>query len=285
MMLQWKWPQSRVPLFSFAWPSWSYGSYQVGPMQMQQIRRARSNCYIETCRPSVVADSKKNSREAPAETHELQVFTKVVWSICQCLVCAPVCVCTTIGVMYHGSLLIYRPLSIIWNSKNLKAAFINWIVSLLRYFPLQLFWVRVAACAGVTPHRQFGPSGSLPLPHPWRHALNGIRLVWHHCWHRKTLSNLQHSCSLFSDSSKGQGMSSHKLGSGPKNYRCSLDFAQKLRCYVSLISWNRFAPTLWDRDCQQTTWASAASLRNDFSCYLIGGTLQRSHVNIMPFMP
>jgi len=59
MMLQWKWPQSRVPLFSFAWPSWSYGSYQVGPMQMQQIRRARSNCYIETCRPSVVADSKK----------------------------------------------------------------------------------------------------------------------------------------------------------------------------------------------------------------------------------
>lgn len=86
-----------MPLFSFAWPSWSYGSYQVGPMQMQQIRRARSNCYIETCRPSVVADSKKNSREAPAETHELQVFTKVVWSICQCLVCAPVCVC-----VYHN---------------------------------------------------------------------------------------------------------------------------------------------------------------------------------------
>lgn len=40
---------------------------------------------------------KKNSREAPAETHELQVFTKVVWSICQCLVCAPVCVC-----VYHN---------------------------------------------------------------------------------------------------------------------------------------------------------------------------------------
>ena len=118
-----KWPQSHVPLFSFAWPSWSYGSCQVDPRQMQQNPRARSNCCIETCRPSMIANSKKNSREAPEKPMNFKSskfygqFANA-WCVHLCVcVCVCVCayVCITICVMYHSSLLIYGPRHIIWN--------------------------------------------------------------------------------------------------------------------------------------------------------------------------